>query len=166
MKKVLCVLCIVSLLIWGGVRIYRSLTFSFECENYLKLAADANTVEMAKPQLDKAVSYLENHNLTSGIVSIIFHNPRNDVGFFYNNLKACQFELDKLPEDATQLEESNVLMKLRETLVDEGESTQVTCPSGIEIYPYNVAYFWWSIISVLGMILFGILCIRDYENGY
>ena len=51
-------------------------------------------------------------------------------------------ELDKLPETATSLEKTNVLMKLRETLTDESEDgTEVTVPNGISIYPNNVCLF-------------------------
>lgn len=116
---------------------------------------------MAKPQLDKAISYLENHNLTSGIVSIFLKNPKNDIGFFYQNLKACQTELERVSPNASQLEESNVLMKLRESLLDEGQTTEVTHPFGISIYPYNVVYFIWLMISFVGTVIIGIRWFKE-----
>lgn len=165
MKRLLVVLAVLSaivLLTWAGVRVYLALDMKFNCFNYLKRAADANTVEMAKPQLDKAIEYLEDHNLTTGVVSIIFHNPANDVGYFYQNLKASQTELEQVKSDATQLEKSNVLMKLRETLVDTGESTSVTHPAGISVYPNNVAFFLWFLLSFIATIVFGFWAyIRD-----
>jgi hypothetical protein len=97
--------------------------------------------------------------LTTGIVSLFLQQPKNDVKFWYTNIKASYDELSSLSEDATPLEKSNMLMKLRETLVDQGESTSVTCPNGISIYPFNVAYFWWSILSLLFFIIFGIMVV-------
>jgi len=157
MKKFLFFLFLLSLVIWGVLRIVRLIDFDYGCQNYLKLAADANTVEMAKPKLQRAISYLEDHNMTSGNASIIFQNPNNDVGFFYDNLKASMAELERISPDASQLEESNLLMKLRESLIDDGgQSTEVTHPYGISIYPNNVAYFVWSAISIIGMVAAGV----------
>ena len=139
---------------WGTVRVVKEIEFDHQCEAYLKRAADANTVEIAKDNLAKAIKYAEDNNLTEGIVSIFMRNPKNDVGFWYDNMKACYDELDKLPEDATSLEKTNMLMKLRESLVDTGESTSVTVPEGITVYPNNVLYFIWGWLSfILALIL-------------
>ena len=134
-----------------GARKVKSIEFNHGCEEYLKRAADANTVEMAKEELSKAIDYAEENNLTEGIVSVIFKNPKNDIGYWYKNMKASYEELDKLPEDATSLEKTNVLMKLRETLTDDsGDSgTSVTIPEGISVYPNNVMYAIWGWVSFI-----------------
>lgn len=63
-------------------------------------------------------------------------------------------ELEKLPEDATSLEKSNLLIKLRESLTDEEKNgVSVTIPDGISVYPNNVLYFWWGLFS--GIFCFG-----------
>lgn len=134
---------------WGVVRTVKSVQFDYGCEAYLKRAADANSVEMAKENLKVAIEYAEEHRLTEGLVKIVFNNPKQDLGFWYQNLKACYEELDNLPQDATPLEKTNVLMKLRESLVDTGESTSVTVPMGISIYPYNVIYCIWGWLSII-----------------
>ena len=64
-------------------------------------------------------------------------------------------------EELTELEESNALMKLRETLLDsEGH---VTHPSMISFYPNHVSWFW-SLILIwilwIGSIVFGILAVE------
>ena len=41
-------------------------------------------------------------------------------------------------------------MKLRETLLDQGQSISVTSPPGISIFPYNTSY---AIIMMLSSIL-------------
>ncbi len=141
------------------------LDFSFNCAEYLKRAADANTIEMAKPELNKAIEYLEYNNLTSGVVSVFLKNPKNDIGFFYENLKASQAELEKANPEISQLEESNLLMKLRETLMDEGETVRVTYPAWISIYPDNVAFFWWTVINLIAAVGFGWIIYSLFNNG-
>lgn len=67
-------------------------------------------------------------------------------------------ELCDLPTDATPLEKTNVLMKLRETLLDSGgEGDVVTLPDGISVYPYNKAYAY-TALGLFGlMVLFMVL---------
>lgn len=135
---------------WATVRIVKAVQFDTNCTQYLKRAADANTVERAKEELEKAISYAEKNNLMEGCVSIFLHQPKNDIGYWYQNITEAYEELENLPEDATSLEKTNVLMKLRETLTDESESgTSVTIPNGISIYPENIAYFWWGLLSCI-----------------
>lgn len=154
-KKFMVIAIIMSVVFgaWATVRIVKAVKFNINCEQYLKRAADANTVETAKEELAKAISYAETNNLTEGVVSIFLHQPENDIGYWYKNMTEAYSELENLSDDATSLEKTNVLMKLRETLTDETESgISVTIPEGISIYPSNVLYFWWGIIS-------GVLCL-------
>ena len=140
------------------VTVVKEIVFDMNCTQYIKRAADANTVELAKDELEKAISYAEEEDLTEGIVSIFLHQPQNDIGFWYNNMKEAYSELENLPEEATPLEKTNVLMKLRESLTDETDSgISVTMPSGISLYPYNAMYFWIGIIFVIFAIVFWIL---------
>jgi len=139
MNKVAGVLLCLPLLIFLGVRQIMDIQFNRNCEGYLKRAADANTVELAKSQLQIAVSYIERSSLTEGYTSVIYRTPDEDIGFWYNNLRGSLDSLISMKADATDLEKSNMLIKLRETLLDHGEKgVHVTCPEGISIYPYNV----------------------------
>lgn len=152
---------------WATVRIVKEIDFNTNCEQYLKRAADANTVETAKEELAKAISYAEAHNLTKGIVSIFLHQPKNDVGYWYKNMTEAYDELENLPEDATSLEKTNVLMKLRETLTDERESgVAVTIPDGISIYPNNVLYFWWGLLSFIAGCVLWIMVLVAWMNDW
>jgi len=147
---VFAIIATIAFVAWATVRSVKGVQFEINCEQYLKRAADANTVETAKEELAKAISYAETHNLTEGVVSIFLHQPENDVGYWYKNLTEAYEELDNLPEDTTSLEKTNVLMKLRETLTDGDESgVSVTIPEGISIYPNNVLYFWWGMLSII-----------------
>lgn len=138
---------IITIVVLIIARIVFGISFSMNCTQYLKRAADANTIELAKDNLSIAIKYLEENNLTDGIVSIFIHQPENDINFFYSNLRSSQDELSKVTSNTSQMEKSNLLMKLRETLIDhDKEGTAVTCPNGISIYPYNKLYFWSFVI--------------------
>lgn len=136
-------------------RVVKEINFDRNCTGYLKRSADANNAVMAKKQLDVAVSYLQENHLTNGYTSIIYRTPDEDISFFYDNLIVCQKELGRLLDktDRTQLEESNMLMKLRETLLDDGEhGTTVTVPDGISVYPNNALLSLPMFISLIGAV--------------
>lgn len=133
---------LLPLLILMGIRIYLGINFDINCEGYLKRAADANTVEIAKTELDRSIKYLEDHNMIEGYTSVLWKEPSEDVGFFYNNLKSARNELDKVTNLTSQLERTNILIKLRETLLDhKKEGDSVTHPNGISRFPNNGFFF-------------------------
>jgi hypothetical protein len=145
------------------VRVVNCVSFSLNCSQYLKRAADANTVGLAQKNLVDAIIYLEEKNLTNGVVSIFLHQPKNDIGYFYTNLKASLKELQEVTDKTTQLEKTNVLMKLRETLCDNSkEGTTITCPDGISIYPYNALCFWIFIVFSTFSLIFIIVIFNEF----
>jgi len=105
--------------------------------------------------LTKALSYLEANNLTSGYTSIFWQTPDEDIDFWYRNLKASQQELENLKSDSP-LERTNVLMKLRETLLDVGEKTKVTITDGLAVYHNNKL---WALLIVVALLagFFGLM---------
>lgn len=130
------------------------------CTGYLKRAANANTIELAKQNLDKALSYIEAENLTSGYTSILWRTPDEDIEYWYTNLKACQNELANVDANMSQLESTNILMKLRETLTEsDNKKTAVIYPEGLSRYPYNTVYAIASIITIF-CILFIVIRIK------
>ena len=162
---VLSILSTLALLGWGTTRAVKAIKFDIDCTQHLKRAADASTVDLAKEELLKAISYAEEHGLTEGVVSIFFQQPCNDVGFWYNNIKEAYAELDGLPEDVSSLEASNVLMRVRESIADQAKSgIRVTLPDGIEIYPNNIPYFWWGTVSFLLSIVGWIGCLYYWSE--
>ena len=96
------------------ITIIKNVSLIQNCTGYLKRASDANTVEIAKEQLQKAIQYLEANNLTNGYTSVLWKTPSEDVEFWYKNLKASESELMKVDSTATSLARTNLLMKLRE----------------------------------------------------
>jgi hypothetical protein len=76
-----------------------------------------------------------------------------NIGFWYSNLKASQQELTEAL-GSSQLEQTNVLMKLRETLTEPTDSgVAITCPSGLWKYPNNAMYavIAW-VVNILGFV--------------
>ncbi len=153
MKKIsLGIVLLVPFILWAIVCIYKNITFDIDCGDRIKRAADANTIELATKEMEVVVNYIEAEGMTNGYTSIVYKTPDEDIGFWYNNLKSSLEELKKVNPGASQLEKSNLLMKLRETLLDHSsEGTKVTLPAGISKYPNNVAYAIWLWI---GMVLF------------
>jgi hypothetical protein len=168
MKKAMCIIAaivfaLIPLIPWA-ISINASITFSANCKDYLKLAADANSIELAEKHLASAISYLEKEGLTTGHTKIIHYYPSNDIGLWYENLKSAQTQLrDIQSREYTELEESNMLMKLRETILDSDNS--VTHPIGISMADNFSTMFWLNILIWLPCwaiaIFFGIIS-EDY----
>ena len=132
------------------VTIVRSIQFNQNCAGYLKQAADANNPELALERISVALDYIEANNLTDGYTSILWKTEDENVEFWYRNIVACKNEL-KACLGTSQLERKNVLMKVRESLTDEGEKgTVLTIPDGISRHPYN---WLWAIINTISFIM-------------
>jgi len=158
MKAILIFIGLLFVLVWSVPRTILSIQFDRNCTGYLKRAADANTVELAKAQLAIAIQYARAHGDTAGFTSVLYRTPDEDVGFWFSNLTASLQELESLKLDASPLERSNMLMKLRETLLDQGtKSVGVTTPDGISVFPHNMA---WAFFGWLAMVFgAGLICI-------
>ena len=161
---VLCIICIIIPIIVYGSGIVKCIQFDVNCIDYLKLAADANSTELAEKHLTTAITFLEKNYLTSGHTGIIIKSPQNDIGIWYENLKSAQTNLHFLneKEELTDLEESNALMKLRETLLDE---ESITRPQHLPFYPAHVSWVWsMALIWLLWIvaIFFGIAASEAY----
>ena len=144
-------ICFLLALIFPGVSVVKGILFNQQCSGFLKQAADASSVELAERQLNKAIDYVEKNGLTSGYTSVIYKTENENIGFWYENLKVCQKELAETKGNST-LENTNVLMKLRESLTDNSEKgTQLTIPPGIYLYPNN-AFF--GVANSISFVLF------------
>lgn len=144
------ILILIISLIVPTICIVKQVRFTQDCSGYLKQAADANTVELALERINMALNYIESHGLTDGYTSVLYRTEDENVGYWYRNIKACQSELEA-NLDATSLEKSNVLMKVRESLTDDGgeDGTKLTIPTGISRYPDNLLLGVLRLISYL-----------------
>ncbi|HJV32951.1 MAG TPA: hypothetical protein VJ694_02895, partial [Patescibacteria group bacterium] len=129
---------ILPLMILCGWRTGVYLEFGRSIEGHLKRAADANSVELAERELQTALGVMEARGMTEGYSSVFYQTPSDDIGYWHDNLKTSLEELKALPPDASPLEKSNMLIKLRETILDhDNDGENVTAPSGITAYPHN-----------------------------
>lgn len=142
MKKITILAVVVSAL-WLAAMVWficLRVEFNQNCTGYLKQAADANTIELAIDRLDKAIEYVELQDWTDGYTSVLWKTEDENIGFWYKNLKASRVELEKAL-NSSQMEQTNVLMKLRETLTDNNENgTHITYPDGLWKYPNNMEF--------------------------
>lgn len=115
--------------------------FEAECSDYLSRAANATNIDIATEELDKALGYIERNGLTKGFTSVVYKTPDEDLGFWYQNIKAANAELKSMPDTISNLEESNMLLKLRETLTESSkDGNYVVVPAGASRYPNNAWY--------------------------
>lgn len=166
MKVFLAIVLCIPLLLFGTIRVVNDINFDRNCEGYLKRAADANTVSQASKELSVALNYMEKNGLTQGYTSVLYTTPDEDIEFWYNNIKSAATELEKVTEETTQLERTNILMKLRETLLDSGDNGKgsVTVPSGISIYPYNTFFALFGSISLILFIVGSVFWIIVFDE--
>lgn len=144
-------LLLLPLLFVGCYSAVASWRWDANCGEWLESAANANTIVIAKDRLDKAVTYIESNNLSSGSCYWLWWTPKTDLKIWYDNLKTTQTELE-LANDETlsRLEESNVLLKLRETLTDSGGKggTVVVAPDGISLHPVYGVTMWVFVLTI------------------
>lgn len=144
-------------LIVPTVSLVMSIQFDQQCGGYLKQTADANTVELALERINVAIDYMEKNDLTDGYTSVLWRTEDENVGYWYRNIVACRDELEA-NLDASSLEKSNVLMKVRETLTDDGgeSGTKLTVPPGISRFPHNAGF---GILNTISAILLLLGCV-------
>lgn len=147
MKTVISIVLILVSIGIFGVRISKSIELKQNVSGYLKRAADANTIELANQELTRTINYLESKNITKGYTSVFWRTPDEDVDFWYRNLKASQKVLQELNSE-NEIEKTNVLMKLRETLLDTGDKIKVTIPKGLSVFPNNKM---WAFLTFIGL---------------
>ena len=159
MKKfIIFIFCVVCCITYPIFVTYKEYQFNKNCEEWLKLAADANNIPIAKARLDKAISYLEKENITQGYTSLWFQTPDTSITEWYTNLKATQRNLENFKLDVTESDINNTLMKLRETLLDRGDhGDRVTLPPFIQYAPHNLLLFIVSIVFCLMLLIIFII---------
>lgn len=153
-RKIAALLMLLPFLAALGWRAGSELAYRRDGKGHLKRAANANTVELASEELGKALAYLERRGMTRGTTAVVYETPADDVGYWHRNLKDAHAELLALPPDASPLEKSNMLIKLRETILEhDADGEDVTQPSGIAAFPHNTAFavtIWTSLLLFIG----------------
>jgi len=158
MKKSLFVVGLISTIAIVTTAFLLDIRFERNVGGHLKLAADANSVELAEQRLERAIQGMDHLRLCNNFeqkdvecfTSVVYNTPDEDVAYWRTNLDKTLEDLREVPENADHLTVSNTLLKVRETLLDSGnEGEKVTVPHGISRYPHNFLFGLGTILSVL-----------------
>lgn len=145
------IIVVLAILAFAVPPIYLNTTFDIDIGGHMKRASDANTIELATQEMRVVVTNMEQRGMTEGYTSVIYRTPDEDVGYWYDNMNSSLKELESINPNASQLEKSNVLMKLRESLTDSEESgSEIKIPPGISRYPNNLL---WVIVGLISIFL-------------
>ena len=152
---------IISTVLWIIVATVMWYNFKSNCDDYLKLAGDAPSIEKADKFLGRALNYMESNDYTSGNSAIIFKTPDCDIGIWYEQIKGAKATTEailqriEMGENVTQLEKDNALMKIREVLLDNSsDGTKVTTPDWISMYPLQLVMALWLLGTIALFIWF------------
>lgn len=131
------------------------------CTGRLERAANASTVELAQVELSSALGYIETHGLNKGSTAILFDTPDADLEYWYKNIKSSKDELDKVTPETSALERTNILMKLRETLTDDGKNGRyLVKPPYLLWHPYQRI-----IVPIIWLIVFGFIALAVWAKN-
>jgi hypothetical protein len=122
-----------------------SIGYEQEVGGYLKQAADSNSTALAEAKLQQAIEGMNARGLCNEgedncYTSVIYRTPQDDVNYWRTNIESTLEDLQSMTEEErnNNLIESNQLIKVRETLLDNSDRGDVvTDPPGISRYPHN-----------------------------
>jgi len=157
------VLAVISICVCLIVQFVAKVQFDRKYLGHLKRASDANSLELAERELSIALNYAKSRQLDTEVgrsqgwyddyTDILYTSPENQISFHIENVEACLHDVQEVRargDQASPMERSNVLMKLRESLLDDSQSGHdVTCPGGLYLYPHNFGYAVWIGITAL-----------------
>ena len=165
---IITIMCIASAII-------STIYFRVKCETPLRKAALAETLPEAKVNLDKAIQFVEQNQLTTGYSSLFFKEDEYNITKWYAMLKSAQSELNILDVNGyDKVEELDALIVLLIKLTDIPENKQcvflndivfistgdiVFVPTGIQLVPlyesiWIVFLFSITICTILGMTVY------------
>ena len=142
--------------------------FKIEFLGHLERAANTTLTETALNELGIGVDYLEIKQMTSGFTSVVWNTPDEDVGYFYTNLKNAYANLHKINYTGTEIEKSNALLKLKESLIyNNGKhGDKVIYPDDLQYYQnkYIWAFFDYSSgFLFIYLILYALYWMQKYR---
>lgn len=122
--------------------------FYLGCSHHLmQAAANAGSIAIVKRELYAALTWAYQHDLTSGntsfSTSILFHEPRNDLSVWYDNINAIYNKLNRLHDDSSATEWHFMLETIRECVCASHY------PCNIELFPHHKTIAWIEIASLI-----------------
>jgi hypothetical protein len=142
---------IISLILFIFFRVEKESDFIAGCDDYLNLAANATSIESAKQNLSVSIKYLKERGLTSDHTSVLVNTDSEDIGLWFESLTKSLRELQTYTAASSQLDQKNMLFKLHRTILGENvrdRTEELRDPTGISIFPHNMAYAWWGWLSL------------------
>lgn len=154
-------ICILLTIITIGCCTSDRINYVQECGSYINQINNANDPELALKNINIAIKYLEDNDITHGYTSAIYKTEGDNIEFFYKNLLSCrkniQDFINKYMNNGNNVIDDSVIGKqyawqmIKEKYFDElgfkGE------PLGISRYPHNTAYMIMWIILIIGWII-------------
>lgn len=144
---VLFFICVISLFFSIAIPINRQSIFDKCFVNHVKRGIDSLNLDIAKKELDKAIKYLNDNNLTNGSTSIFSGDSENDLESYYNWIKEVYKYIKYFPSNASKVERLKYFKEL------ENIESTINIPKGMAMYPYNKLFFIWIMLSFIGSIL-------------
>lgn len=143
------IMVVLACFVLPAMMIAQEMKFEVACSRYIERATRTNNVEKAIDNLDIALEFIEENGYTKGNTSIFIEDPDNDIQYWYENVLGTRNELEQVVASSAE-EQSNVLMKAKETLTYADDNGSARIPFGIEFYP-NLLY--WFIAEILFVVL-------------
>jgi len=132
--------------------IYCSETYDNGCGYHVQAAAHATDVATAVTELQVAITYLEENNLTTGDTGVLWVSYHENLNIMYKNLTDQLDELKALPTDTPSEKTAVILIKLKDKLLNDYGCVE-DAPA-IEVYPYNGLWQTWLFGSLLFFAIF------------
>jgi hypothetical protein len=154
---------------WSITRIVKEKHFDDNCSYHISEALSADGIhtftdnDYAIKEIDTAITYLENNNLTSGYTTITDKVSREDLSIFYNDIKKrSEYFHDLKTKNIDDIEKYKMYATMRNL-----HTRELDVPSGISIFPHNTFYCVWAYLSIICLILavIGIITLIDQRSS-
>lgn len=152
-KAISIIACMGLMLSWCTIRVVLSIRYDTHVTERLERAHSAHDLDTLYRELHRATDYLQLTDRDEGYTSIIYDTPSEDVGYWYRNLVQAQREvhdmlyfIDEGKERPPNNEINVLIQKVRRTIAPYGD---IKTPQGISVYPHNLYYFAWAILSIV-----------------
>lgn len=132
---------------WAITRIVKNNRFDNNVTYYIDEADKSNDITYSCEKASIANDYLKNNNLTSGYTSIVSRERDEDLYIFYDSIdkKTNYFCLSRNKDYIKLYQEYADMRNMK--------PHDVSVPQGISIYPYNLFYLIWMLVSTTMMII-------------
>ena len=144
----------VAFVIWGATRLYVSNVFDEECAEYIGAAVTSTNIDSSISDLESAISFAEENELTEGYTSIFGSPPGEDVSRWYDSMVDVRDKLEELRRNDFPTVDLVAVDLLKERSFALTKLHLSAYPKGISVFPHNTLFLLWGVISGLGAVGF------------